>query len=49
MRSEEERRNERERELERLEREEEELLHRLKIAQELQRGAYAELEVALEV
>ena len=49
MRREEETRQARERELERLEREEEELLNRLKAAQELQRSAYAELEVALEV
>ena len=49
VRREEETRQARERELERLEREEEELLNRLKAAQELQRSAYAELEVALEV
>ena len=49
VRQEEEKRNARERELERLQREEEELLNRLKVAQELQRSAYAELEVALEI
>jgi hypothetical protein len=43
------RRQQRERELERLEREEEELLNRLKMTQEMQKAAYAELEVALEV
>jgi len=49
VRDEEEKRLQRERELERLEREEEALLQRLKAAQELQKSAYAELEVALEV
>ena len=48
VQQEEERRQQRERELERLEREEEDLLNRLKLAQEMQKGAYAELEVALE-
>jgi hypothetical protein len=46
---EEEARHLREKELERLEQEEQDLLHRLKCAQEMQRSAYAELEVALEV
>jgi len=49
VRGEEDKRVARERELERLEKEEEELLYRLKVAQELQRSAYCELEVALEV
>lgn len=49
VRREEEARRLREQELQRLEQEEEDLLHRLKVAQELQRSAYAQLEVALEV
>ena len=40
---------EREAEIQRLEEEEAELLHRLRQAQHLQRGAYTELEVALDV